>query len=259
MLCTLLLLGALLLALLPSPARALTAPSSDPACDAPSGFTRRTIVAAGRQRSYLVSVPAGLRTPAPILVAFHGYSSSASTLARQSRLHVAAGAAGFVTVFPDGIGSPSRWAIPKRIAGPDDAAFVDALLADVARSSCGDTSVVFAAGFSNGAAFVGHLTCLRPRLFRGVALVGGAGMAGACAAHRSPATVPVVIVHGGADRIVRAGGGPVLGGALHAEPLAVTVDRWRSTGHEVTFRLLPAWGHVWPPPAAQEIVTTFAG
>ena len=259
MLCTLLLLGALVLALLPSPARALTAPETAPACDAPAGFTRRTIIFDGRERTYLVSVPVGLRTNAPILVAFHGYSSSASTLARQSRLHVAAGAAGFVTVFPDGTGSPARWAIPKRIAGPDDGAFVDALLDDVARSSCGDTSAVFAAGFSNGAAFVGHLTCLRPHLFRGVALVGGAGLAGPCAARRSPASVPVVIVHGAADRIVRADGGPVLGGALHAEPVAVTVDRWRSNGHEVTFRLLPNWGHAWPPPAAEEIVTTFAG
>lgn len=253
-LCTL-----LLLTLVPTPARALSAAWSRPVCEAQSGVVRRMIVAGDLQRSYLVSVPAGLRTRAPILVAFHGYSSSAATLARSSRLHDAAGAAGFVTVYPDGTGSPSRWAIPQQIPGPDDAAFVDAVLADVARTSCGDTSAVFAAGFSNGAAFVGHLTCLRPRAFRGVAFVGGAGLAGACAARRSPPTLPVVIVHGGADRVVGAGGGPVLGGALRAEPLTTTVERWRRARHEVTFRLLPRWGHTWPALATEEIVTTFAG
>lgn len=206
-----------------------------------------------------MATPAGRATPAPILLAFHGYSSSAATLARNSGLHRAAGAAGFVTVYPDGAGRPSRWSLPGRLAGPDDGAFVDALVADVAARACGDATRVSAAGFSNGAAFVGHLACRRPGSLRAMALVGGAGLVEPCAAVRTPATTPVVIVHGDADGIVNAGGGPVLGGALRAEPLGTAVARWRSTpARHVRVVVVPGVGHVWPSLATREIVATFA-
>jgi poly(3-hydroxybutyrate) depolymerase len=71
--------------------------------------------------------------------------------------------------------------------------------------------------------------------------------------------VPVVIAHGGSDRIVPTAGGPVLGGALHAEPLGATVDRWRRDDRTVSFRITPKTGHVWPALATEEIVATFAG
>lgn len=221
---------------------------------------RRTLIAGGLTRSYLVAVPPGLRRPAPVLLAFHGYSSSAATLARRSRLHEAAGARGFVTVFPDGSGSPSRWALPRRLAGPDDGAFVDAVVDDVAGRWCGDAGAVSAAGFSNGAAFVGHLACRRPLAFRALALIGGAGLASPCAADRTPTSVPVLLVHGAADRVVPAGGGPVLGGALQAEPLATAAGRWRRRPRRpVAVRVVPGVGHVWPALATSEIVATFAG
>lgn len=194
-----------------------------------------------------------------MLLAFHGYSSSAATLAARSGLHKRFGARGFVTVYPEGTGSPSRWGLPRRIAGPDDGAFVDVLLDVLARRACVDPDAVFAAGFSNGAAFVGHLACRRPHQLRGIALVGGAGLVRPCAAERTP-PVPVVVVHGAADRVVPVAGGPVLGGALHAEPLAATAARWRRTpGRPVTVRVVPGWGHTWPPLATEEIVATFAG
>lgn len=257
MICTLLVVLGLLA--LP-PALAGAGPrAAVPGCAAPSGLVRRQLVVGGLSRSYLVATPAARAAPAPILLAFHGYSSSAATLARTSALHHAAGAAGFVTVYPEGTGRPSRWALPGRLRGPDDGAFVDALIADVARRGCGDATRVSAAGFSNGAAFVGHLACRRPGGFRSVALIGGAGLVAPCAAAKTPAATPVLIVHGAADDVVKAAGGPVLGGALQAEPLRVAASRWRTApARPVRVVVVPGVRHVWPSLATKEIVATFA-
>lgn len=221
---------------------------------------RRTLVTGGLRRSFLVAVPGGgvAAASAPVLLAFHGYSTNAAVLAANSQLAAAAGARGFVVVFPDGTGSPTRWALPRRLAGPDDGAFVDALLADLARRGCGDTRRVSVAGFSNGAAFVGELVCRRPGRFRGVAFVGGAGLARPCAAGRAPAEVAVVLVHGAADTVVPLAGGPVLGGTLRAEPFRTAVERWRRPGRSVVVRVVPDLGHTWPSLATEEIVATFA-
>ena len=239
---------------------------ADQVCERSPGLVRRTVVAGGLRRSYLVAAPPTTTATAPttvrppILLAFHGYSTSGAILASTSGLAPAATEAGFVTVFPDGTGAPRRWAIPGRLPGPDDAAFVDALIADVARRSCADAGRVYAAGFSNGAAFVGHLACVRPAAFRGFGLVGGAGLAPACGAQQAAPTAPAVLVPGGADAVVRMAGGPVLGGALQAEPFVVSADRWRASAADrrVVVRMVPGWGHRWPSLATREIVATFA-
>ena len=219
-------------------------------------LVRRAITVGGLSRSYVVRSSG---SSAPVLLAFHGYSSSAARLLASSDLATTAGQAGFTTVFPEGTGTPARWAIPGRIPGPDDAAFVAAVLTDLRRMDCGDTTRVHAAGFSNGAAFTAHLACRWPNRFVGLALVGGAGFAPPCAAARVPSRVPVVLVHGTRDRIVRVRGGPVLGGALQAEPFAAAAARWRHpSGRTVVTVIVPGGGHTWPSLATREIVTTFA-
>lgn len=248
-LCTLLLVATVLLA------------EARPAVAAPAGCgggrtVRRTIAVDGVTRSYVVHSSGPV---APVLLAFHGYSSSAARLDAAAGLTTTAAAAGFTTVLPEGTGSPTRWAIPGHIAGADDLAFVVAVLGDLRGQGCGDTGTTFVAGFSNGAAFAGVLACRWPQRFAGIALVGGAGLAPPCAAARVPSRVPVVLVHGTSDRTVLASGGPVLGGALHAASFAATAQRWRGDGSRIVVaRTVPGWGHAWPPLATQEIVTTFA-
>lgn len=225
---------------------------------APGRLQRAFVTVGGARRSYLVARPAPRFGRAPLLLAFHGYSSSATKLAATSGIVPAATAAGFVAVLPEGSGTPPRWALPGRLAGGDDATFVRAVLAAVARDTCIDLQRVYATGFSNGAAFTGVLACRHPRLFRGIALVGGANLAPPCAAERARADLQVVLVHGRSDRIVPLAGGPVLGGALRAEPFAVTVARWRGDpARPVTAVAVPRWGHRWPPLATREIMATF--
>lgn len=224
---------------------------------------RHTLSIGGAERTYLLARPVastGSGRPSPLLLAFHGYSTSGAALARRSGLSAAAGAAGFVTVFPDGTGTPARWALPGRIDGPDDVAFVRALIRDVARRACIDPARIYAAGFSNGAAFAGLLACRHPTLLAGIALVGGANLAPPCAATRAPGRVAVVLVHGADDLVVPLAGGAVLGGAQRAESLAATEARWRAEGaRTVSSITLAGWGHTWPRLATSEIVAIFGG
>jgi polyhydroxybutyrate depolymerase len=236
-------------------------PVAAPRCGAPGepGATvTRTVDVHGVRRTYLVAVPASGAPTAPILLAFHGYSSHAYGLADASRLAPVMTARGFVVVFPEGSGDPTRWTIPGHLQGADDDAFVDALVTDLTSRRCGDPTRLYGAGFSNGAAYLGHLACVRPGRFRGLAFVGGAGFVGGCAPSRVPATTPVVLVHGRADVTVPITGGQVLGGALQAEPFVRAVTRWRTGRRTVVARIVPGWGHTWPALATREIVATFA-
>lgn len=167
-----------------------------------------------------------------LLVLLHGYGSSAARLAAASGLE----ASGATVVAPQGTGRPARWALAGRLPGGDDLAFVSGL---VARCRPEGGRVVVA-GFSNGAAFAGELACHLGDRVDAVVLVAGAGLAPACD------RPPTVVVHGGADRVVPVAGGPVLGGALHAAPLAaVAAER---------VVVVPGWGHTWPPAATDEVL-----
>jgi polyhydroxybutyrate depolymerase len=199
---------------------------ASPACGAADvGRTARVTEAAGEPRG--------------VLLAFHGYSSSAGALAAASGLEQAAAAAGATVVLPQGAGSPARWALADRLAGGDDLALVDDLL-----DGCDPGLPVVVAGFSNGAAFAAEAAChLGARRVDALVLVGGAGLAAPCPGGR-PATV--VVVHGGADTVVPVAGGPVLGGTLVAAPLAdLEADR---------VVVVPGWGHTWPAEATAEVL-----
>ncbi len=230
--------------------------TSSGVCRPTVGLEQRTVTVSGRSRTYLIEVPPAA-TQAPVVLAFHGYSSSAERLAAISGLAAGGAARGDVVVFPQGWGEPARWAVPG-LRGADDVAFVDALMADLVSRGCGDHSRVSAVGFSNGAAFVAHLACVKPGRFRALGFVSGANLAAPCAAARTPIDVPVVIVHGVDDRVVPVAGGPVLGGRLTAETLRRAIARWRDGGRrETVVRLASRTGHTWPSGTAEVILATF--
>ena len=208
----------------------------------------------GASRRYVVWPARAEARPAPVLLLFHGWSSSPERVAAASDLPAKATAAGWTVVAPAGSGDPARWAIPGHIDGPDDIAFVEAVLADVGRRACVDTTRVAAVGFSNGAAFTARLSCALD--LEAIALVSGANLQSGCAPRRE--ATPVVISHGAADTVVRTDGGPVLSGRLVAEALDDTATRWRARTTNVTTVLVPRWGHTWPEGTTEAVLATFA-
>src|SRR5262245_50044582 len=120
------------------------------------------IVVDGTRRDYILDVPDSVsaRTPAPLLLDFHGFGHSGAGVWNVSGFRDLASQAGFITVYPEGL--PVRLTIKGHeqdgagwqtfaLDGNRDLAFVTALLDDLERRYCIDRARVFATGFSNGA------------------------------------------------------------------------------------------------------------
>jgi polyhydroxybutyrate depolymerase len=127
----------------------------------------------GQERRYLLSVPdtAPGDEGFPLVVSLHGHGSSAPEHEANTSLAARGRERGFVVATPEGLGEPRRWNFDRRADGPDDYAFVTRLLDDLVRRACVDTTRIYVAGSSNGAAFAGLLACTEPARVAAVAMV----------------------------------------------------------------------------------------
>lgn len=181
------------------------------------GLSSRELAIDGKQRTYLVHLPASAdpKAPLPLVFVHHGYTMSGRIMFDVTGFAALADAEGIAVVFPDGQGGPDTleapWNVgtglcpsffgPPPVATGDDFAFLDEMTADVAADQCIDTQHVFVTGFSMGGYFSHHAGCMRPGV-RGVAPhSGGTHDLDGCANAR----MPVIIFHGLADSVIPAG------------------------------------------------------
>jgi polyhydroxybutyrate depolymerase len=124
-----------------------------------SGQTADAVKIGGVVHPYLLSVPTAYRpnTPTPLVLLFHGFGSDGKSFAALTRMPAEGARRDMIVVTPDG---PNHtW----QLSGTgSDATFVDAIVASVSRTTCVDLHRVYAAGFSQGAAFAIFYTCARP-------------------------------------------------------------------------------------------------
>ena len=143
--------------------------------------TKKTTNAAGKARTYHLSVPAGLVTKqsAPLVFVLHGASDTAPENMRDW-FGVEGEMSGALFVYPQALprtrqdgsgGLVTRW----DLSGDEDTAFFDAILGDVSNDYCVDRGHVFVTGFSSGGNFSQHLACLRQKDVKGMAVVAGPG------------------------------------------------------------------------------------
>jgi polyhydroxybutyrate depolymerase len=241
------------------------------------GDAVREVTTAGVAHPYLLAAPADAQPdrPAPLVLLFHGYGSDAREFAALTRMPVLGPARGVIVVTPDGPGH--TW----QLSGTGtDAQFVDAIVASLAKTMCVDLHRVYAAGFSQGAAFTIFYTCARPGRVAALATVAVDFQLGC----KKP--VPYLAFHGTEDPAV-----PYKDGAMGASLPGVKVrgtllnlgdwarlDRCgaapttRTIGTEVTLRTWPhctdatavklytidKGSHTWPgaDPAASPLSTT---
>jgi polyhydroxybutyrate depolymerase len=152
-----------------------------------------TITVGGSVHTYLEQVPSRPHrdAPAPLVFVFHGYASSALGMAALTQMPMRGSRRGFVVVTPDGPGH--TW----QLSGTgSDAQYVEALLAQVEDSSCIDMDRVYAAGFSQGAAFTILLACAHPGQLAAIATVSVEFRLG-CST-----PLPLLAFHGTADPAV---------------------------------------------------------
>jgi polyhydroxybutyrate depolymerase len=174
----------------------------------------RTVNVAGRERSYRVHLPIGHAPvgPSPLVLAFHGGSSNAQQMEAFSGLSHKADQARFIVVYPNGSGlSPAALSWNggnccgyARDNNVDDAAFVRALLDDLAEAVPIDRQRIYATGMSNGGVLTYRLASELADCIAAVAPVAGPMGTPSCAPSRP---VSLMHFHGTADEFAPFQGG----------------------------------------------------
>ena len=243
----------------------------------PRGDTTQQVTTAGVRHPYLLSVPASYRAtrPTPLVLLFAGFGSDARSMAALTNMPALGAARGVIVATPDG--PNGTW----QLSGTGtDATFVDDIVATLAKTLCIDLHRVYAAGFSQGAAFTIFYACARPARIAAIATVAVDFQLGCT--H----PMPILAFHGTVDPAV-----PYRDGAIGASLPGVKVrgtllnmgdwarlDRCgptpttRTVGTEVTLKTWPRCtdgtavalytiengSHTWPGanPAASPLYTT---
>lgn len=223
----------------PPPVASPPPAASPPPTSAPVDH-EETLTVDGRQRSFIVHVPAGrpagVRSPAVIV--FHGGGGNARNAIEQTGMSAQADLDGFLAVYPYGTGRQSSrqltwnagaccgYAVDERV---DDVAFVAALIDHLESRYGADPRRIFLTGMSNGGMMSYRLACELSERIAAIAPVAGS-MANQC---RPSAPVSVVAFHGTADRHVPYdGGAPPIKADPHPRidpPVSDTIAFW--AGH----------------------------
>lgn len=200
-------------------------------------------------------------TRVPLLVALHGSSSDADTLAGYTDLDALADAAGWAVLWPRGqrVDGVRSWnagtcCAPASEAGIDDLGYLSALLDDVLAADPVDPARVVVVGHSNGAFMAHTVACrLADRVLAAVAVAGG--LATGCEPDRP---VSVLAIHGTTDGSVDYSLGAAaawrwqdLDGCTAmatADNGTVRTESWNDCDGDTSVRLvtLPGAPHAWP-------------
>ncbi|MEO8539780.1 MAG: PHB depolymerase family esterase [bacterium] len=167
-----------------------------------TGTTHGTLQFGGRERTYRLFVPAGLKDGAklPLVVALHGGLGSGDQFAGVTNFEAMAQGEGFVVVFPDGVsntwngGGCCGQAAKQKV---DDVGFLAELIGVLVHDAPVDPARVFMTGHSNGAIMAFRFGCERPELVKGIAPVAGSLEVPNCAAKSA---TNLLAIHGDADQ-----------------------------------------------------------
>lgn len=150
-----------------------------------SGETKHTLTHDGRERSYLLYVPASVdwSKPVPLVLVFHGGTGNGKSARIMSGFDQVADQNGFIVVYPDGTGRISDDIILTWNGGEccgyarqenvDDIGFVRAIVAELQSQVNIDSKRIYATGLSNGGILSHHLACEASDLFAAIAPVAG--------------------------------------------------------------------------------------
>jgi polyhydroxybutyrate depolymerase len=171
-----------------------------------SGAAIETLISSAEPRNYLLRVPPGYdgAEDVPLLLVFHGSGANAQFTSDMTGIGSAADARGWITVFPEGAGTPQQWNLYPDAIGAGDTQFVADLVGHLEEILCIDPSRVFAAGYSAGGGMALRIACDQS---------GNAGRLSAVAAVAATyipceGAVPLIAFHGSKDPLAPYDGGP---------------------------------------------------
>ena len=119
----------------------------------------------GIERSYLSYIPVGLMDNIPVIIQFHGGSgTSKEAYYREGNLNGVADSEGILMIYPQAdISTGSVWNTLHSDEGnkvsADDFGFIAAIIDRLGEDNRIDTSHIYVAGYSNGAAMAYQIAC----------------------------------------------------------------------------------------------------
>lgn len=174
----------------------------------------KEILVDGIKRNYYFYKPATARTPAPLVLAFHGGGGTAAGVDKcAGGLAKLADKNGFIVVFPDGIEkhwNDGRPDISK--TSYDDVGFISKLIDQLKDEKLIDPKRVYATGISNGGFFSQYLAIHLPGKIAAVATVAASVSKAFLDLNVSP--VPIMMLLGTEDTLVPWNGGKIGGKIL---------------------------------------------
>lgn len=202
----------------------------------------------------------------PVVLNFHGRLSSAAQEEAISQMTPKSDAAGFVVVYPTGVGQTWNGGYccgEAQTQNVDDVGFTRALIDELGAKLCIDKRRVFATGLSNGGFMSHRLACELSDRIAAIGPVAGHTLLATCAPSRP---VPVIHFHGTADQLVPYPGGLGMGSvedslkawALRNGCAKTPVQTYKkgdatcvtygscTAGADVTLCTIADGGHTWP-------------
>lgn len=189
-------------------------------------FINASFIYGGIRRTYTVYVPAAYCAgkPVPLVMGLHGLGSSGEKAAALSGVNTIADTANFIAVYPDGTKqklTKQRFWNYGNIMGSkvDDEGFLLALLDTLTAQYSIDEKRMYCVGMSNGS-FMAYLLACHSSRFAAIAAVTGGMSVNMYSDCRPAQPIPVLHIHGTADRIT-----PYNGTSTMA-PVEAVVELW---------------------------------
>lgn len=171
----------------------------------------KTMKIAGVNRTYIVRAPSGLSNP-PLLINIHGFDMSASSQQSYTKMDAIADREKFIVVYPDALPNSSNkksW----DLSGPNDFAFILAIIDTINNQYKVDKKRIYACGFSQGGFMSFQLACRYSDIFAAIAPTSGT-VSGTCNLKRP---VPMRLTFGTNE---------FDGGAAQTAEFMLSVTKW---------------------------------
>ena len=179
------------------------------------------------EREYILYVPASYdpATPVPLVLSFHGYTSSAEVNFQYTNFTNIADTAGFILVHPMGtlLAGSSHWNVGGWTleSNTDDVGFTEALLDELSATYNINQDRIYSTGMSNGGFMSFLLACQLSDRIAAIASVTGSMTPQTFDACNPQHPTPVLQIHGTTDAVV-----PYIGNPLWTESIEDVLDYW---------------------------------
>ncbi len=203
----------------------------------------KTIEHDGEMRSYILYVPQVYEEieEVPLVLCFHGYGSSAQTIAFYANFQEIADTANFIIAFPQGAihDNSTHWNVEGWINNSpyDDIGFADLLINEISSEYAINQDRIYSTGMSNGGFMSFLLACQLSDKIAAVASVTGSITPQNLEDCSPTKFIPFLQIHGTSDNVI-----PYELSVNYTESIPTLLDYWTSFNEceeDPTFEALP--------------------